>query len=99
VREEVCVEREGLFISFASVPSDSRCPEGVNCVWEGNAEVALALRSPKKKATPIVLNTTSEPREAVYGAYRIRLLGLTPNRKSDSPIDPSRYSAALIVTK
>jgi hypothetical protein len=32
----------GLFLALTDVPTESRCPEGTNCVWAGNAVVELS---------------------------------------------------------
>src|SRR5262245_25820104 len=37
VNQEALIVGEGLAVSFDSVLEDSRCPEGVDCIWSGNA--------------------------------------------------------------
>jgi hypothetical protein len=37
INQAVSFDRGRLKIAFQGVPQDSRCPEGVNCVWSGNA--------------------------------------------------------------
>ena len=34
---------DGLTITFEAVTGDSRCPEGVECVWAGEAHVRLVI--------------------------------------------------------
>lgn len=38
------IEIDGTEIHFENVISDSRCPQGTNCVWPGEAEVLLKIR-------------------------------------------------------
>ena len=33
VGQEVLVAEQKLSVKFVSVPEDSRCPTGVNCIW------------------------------------------------------------------
>ena len=40
------VEVAGHALRFLDVVEDSRCPEGVTCVWEGRAKVRLSASSP-----------------------------------------------------
>ncbi|HXO77600.1 MAG TPA: hypothetical protein VN824_20245, partial [Puia sp.] len=43
-----------ISIALLSVPDDSRCPEDVECIWEGNARVVLSLRKlPDGRATEV----------------------------------------------
>ncbi len=35
---------EPMTIRFLDVPTDSRCPKGVTCVWEGDAEAVFEVR-------------------------------------------------------
>jgi hypothetical protein len=78
---------------FLSVPEDSRCPSGVQCIWAGNAQASLQLDT-----TQFSLNTTVEPREAVVAGFRFSLVQLTP-RPEGSDTMPARYSATLKVTR
>src|SRR5262245_13119919 len=57
INDEALIEGEGLTVSFDSVLEDSRCPEGVDCIWHGNAKIRL--KSGKQKQTPatVELNT------------------------------------------
>lgn len=80
----------GLTITFRRVPSDSRCPRTVVCVWEGNGEVELLLRM-ADSTRAISLNTALDPREALVGAHRLVLRGLFP----EPPLRVEEYLATL----
>ena len=96
---EVVVNGEKLRIKFDSVNSDSRCPTGVQCVWAGNAAVTIEVATKHKKPVKATLNTTSNPREIAYKAYKIKLIKLTPHPVHNQTIDPKNYEATLIVSK
>lgn len=95
VGKTVQVAGEGLSISFEGVPSDSRCPVGVQCVWAGNAVVQLVL-SKDGKAAGVELNTGLEPRSATYLNYEVELLGLAPEA-TQGGLSQNQYVATLVV--
>jgi hypothetical protein len=99
INQEAMIEGEGMAVVFESVLEDSRCPEGVDCIWSGNAKIKL--RSSKQKQTPatIELNTDVESKSSSYLNYEIRLIALKPRPKSDKPVQPDEYRATLVVTK
>jgi hypothetical protein len=99
INQKAMIEGEGLAVVFESVLEDSRCPEGVDCIWSGNAKIKV--RSSKQKQTPatIELNTDVETKSSSYLNYEIRLIALKPRPKADKAVQPDEYKATLIVTK
>ena len=88
-------------VKFVGVPQDSRCPTGVNCVWEGNAEVALNFTY-DDCATNLTLNTHNSPQtvqDGKAGGFRIKLIKLDPYPHSEKKIASSDYVATLVITK
>lgn len=90
---KVTLQGTDLTLSFKDVTEDSRCAEGAVCVWEGNARVLMGINQ-----TSIALNTTLEPKLAIYSTYVIQLLGLYPYPRFDKQIKKEEYVAALLVT-
>ena len=89
-----------LHLRLTSVDNDSRCPTGVVCVWEGNAEVVLGVRSGNDQEQKLTLNTnSSSPIEGDFASYHIKLVNLAPYPHVDARIDPSQYVATLLVTR
>ncbi len=67
-----------LIIRFDSLVADSRCPKDANCIWEGNAEVALTLLASKKN-TSFVLNTNKTMEtERSFDQYKVKLIDVKP---------------------
>ena len=102
INQEAMIEGEGLAVTFESVLEDSRCPEGVTCVWSGNAKVKIRLSKQKQTPGVVILNTNGahEMRSSSsYLGYEIRLVALKPYPKVDKPVQPNEYRATLIVTK
>lgn len=96
--EEVAVEG-GLELKFVSVLSDSRCPQGVDCFWEGNAEIEVAASKPGEPPALLRLNThRSSPTEAAVLDYTVRLVGLAPHPRYGDQAATREYAASLVVT-
>lgn len=90
---------ENLSITFKQVLEDSRCPQGVQCIWAGNAKVAVEVVQPGIEKETLMLNSAVEPREALYQNFRIRFEGLAPQSRFDRQIFPQQYLLSLSVTK
>jgi hypothetical protein len=99
VGQQVSIKREGLRVSFQAVAEDSRCPQGVTCVWAGNGKVALKLSKIGKRAATMSLNTGLDPKQDTYRGYDVKLVSLNPYPKKDSPIKKWDYVATLIVSR
>ena len=97
--EEVVVRGEKVRITFSSVFSDSRCPIGVDCVWVGNAAIAIEVAKKNKKQVVAMLNTFLQPKEVAYRGFKIKLVALNPYPDIRQPIDPKDYVATMVVAK
>ena len=92
----------GLTITFQAVPTDSRCPKDVDCVWAGEAKVTLAVEAPGSDLAIITLTTLAElntPIPASYAGYQLELLDLAPYPQQlaeRTPLD--HYRATLRVS-
>lgn len=92
------VEEDGLRISFASVSNDSRCPAGVQCVWEGNAEIVLELSGDGNHAA--VLNTNPQfPQSYRTSEHVVTLKELKPYPEAGQEIVMQDYIAVLTAEK
>ncbi|MFM9904087.1 MAG: hypothetical protein ACKVQJ_05885 [Pyrinomonadaceae bacterium] len=89
-----------IVVKFISVVEDSRCPEGVACIWAGNAKIKISLKKGKKSARVFDLNSTLKPEMILFEGYEIRLVDLTPrpgNKRIMRPI--GLPSATLSIEK
>jgi hypothetical protein len=82
-------------IVFTGVPSDSRCPSSVTCVWEGDAAVELAVSLGRAAAIPDTLHTNGVPRFVDVAGYRMTLLAVGPDPIATNDIPPDAYAARL----
>lgn len=100
VNEMLTLENVDLKITFDSVLTDSRCPLGVQCVWEGNAEIQFDLLLENSVQHIIKLNTNPTFRQdTVIHGVSIRLIELKPYPVYNEEQKYSDYKAKLLITK
>ena len=98
--QQITVAKEGLTLKFVTVLEDSRCPEGVQCVWEGNARIELTAAKAGNDRSSFELNTNDRfPVEAQYLDYTITLTDLKPYPKAAEQIQMQDYKVALEIRK
>ena len=103
VGQEASTADGKLKIKFVSVPEDSRCPKGVNCIWAGNARVLLQVG--KTNGKPVALELNTNPRGATdgagngYGQYLIKLVEVAPYPVAEQTAGPRSYTVTLVVSK
>jgi hypothetical protein len=90
----------GLNLKFLSVIEDSRCPIGVDCIWEGNARVQIQIWLDGKTGDSQIfeLNTNLELQSVRIQGYEIKIIDLIPKPKVDLKIEPENYTAIFTVT-
>jgi hypothetical protein len=94
-----------VWLVLSNVPSDSRCPRGVTCVWEGDAVAAITVHPPcykegcKAASAALELHTRLDPRSGEGWGHRVELLSLLPYPDKDVGNDRSPYVAWVRVTK
>jgi len=93
------VETENLQIGFDRVLSDSRCPRGAQCITAGEAIVRIWVSKAPAPRETRDLTTIPAADEAVYGAYRIKLVSLDPYPIANATVRASEYVATLLATR
>ncbi len=94
-----------VYMTLASVSSDSRCPRGVTCVWAGDAVASVVVDPGCIKAgcrapsAVLALHATLQPQAGDALGYRVQLLSLQPEPARDVVVDSSRYVAWVRVTR
>jgi hypothetical protein len=88
------------YICFDSVLNDSRCPEGVQCIWAGNAEVKFRFVDADKEPLFFNLNTlTSFTNDTIVGGYKFTLVALNPYPAIKDILQPRNYKAEIRIEK
>ena len=84
---------EPIELKFVKVVSDSRCPEGVKCVWAGAISVEILLDNSISMVISAIDNTIS------YKGYKIIVTQATPYPKSGSVIREEDYKVEFKIYK
>ena len=90
-----------LHLVFTEILTDSRCPQDVVCVWEGDAEAAVVGDFPGGTQIDCVLHTSAMFAQFCdMGTYRVTLLWVDPYPIAAGPqIDPADYIAHFIIVE
>ena len=63
-------------LRYVKLVNDSRCPPNVQCVWAGDAIIALEWTPASGAAQQVELHTGKEPRSQTIGTRTLRLVTL-----------------------
>jgi hypothetical protein len=77
---------DDLTVTFKAVTSDSRCPQGTQCVTAGEADVVLTVKQGEKSQDVTVQVGAGAANKATVEPYAIRILKLDPYPVPDQPI-------------
>lgn len=80
VGKQVVAKKSKLKIKFVSVVEDSRCPEGVNCIWAGNAKIKVLI-SNGTTSQEFEMNSDLGPKGDSFSGWAIYLEELKPYPK------------------
>lgn len=69
------IQGEGLVLTFRSVLSDSRCPFGVLCFWQGVAEIEIKLDTKAGDSALVTLGVLGGTRYNAENPYFVDTLG------------------------
>ena len=94
--------KKGYHLVLKKVTSDSRCPEGVNCIWIGEAEVIVSLYKNRKLIVEKALTLSPTPQQnqehiAWLAQYvpqlykNIKTVEVVPYPKEGVEIDTKKY--------
>jgi len=89
-----------IYVCFESVLGDSRCPEGAQCIWAGNAQVKF--RFVKDNDNPVFFNlntNTSFTNDTIVGGYKFTLKTLNPYPSLKDINLPKAYKAEIEIEK
>ncbi len=100
IGQEVTFVGEPLRIAFVEVASDSRCPTGATCVWQGEASCRLTITFQDSKNSMIVTQSglTDTPATATFNSYDIQFR-VQPYPELAKQIKKSDYRLELTVRK
>jgi hypothetical protein len=88
-------------LRFDSLASDSRCPEGVQCIWAGRVDAVFSVQ--KGNQTQVLRLATGDLSQGgssagAFGPYTLEFKAITPP-KTQAPILLRLYKASLVIKK
>jgi len=99
LKQNVLNEKYGFTIQLDSITEDSRCPEGAECIWAGNARAKFKL-TVNNSYHQFSLNTISAFRnDTVIGGIRYKLINISPYPSVNKIFKYNNYSAVVAVSK
>ena len=84
--------KDDLTVTFVKVAGDSRCPQGVECVWAGDATVTISSGG---SASYDLHTDAGSARTVKISGHDVKLVGLTPRPQSSSTVAQGDYRATL----
>ena len=93
--QEKLLRGAGVRVKLVAVEEDSRCPEGVNCIWAGNVRVALLVKGPGRAQRREALNTATAPRELKLNGRTVTISKVFPAKVAEREIKPGGYRITL----
>lgn len=99
VGRKVVFKGEALTVRFDAVASDSRCPEGALCIWEGDADVKVEVKAGRKTRLFHLHTSQRYAQEEKFGGYIVRLISLSPRPRAGERLKAEDYVAILKITK
>jgi len=83
------------YICLDSLISDSRCPNGAECVWAGEATARFKIE--KYNNEPVYFNLKEGEKDAIVGGYHITFIKLLPYPAVGYQIKPEDYKARIVI--
>jgi hypothetical protein len=92
----------GIDVCFDSL-SDSRCPKGVVCIWQGMAVAKFSYRRGNQsghfRLSNLLYNPMGVPNDTIVAGYRIQLVNVFPYPDISIKPDNRIRKAELKITK
>jgi hypothetical protein len=100
IKQKVCPNQKGFQLVLKGIVSDSRCPEGVTCIWAGEASAVVSVYKDSKwiEDTTLVFSMKNEEdNKKWFSKYlpekqkKIKSIGVVPYPKEGTKIDSEEY--------
>jgi hypothetical protein len=100
VGQSAQIAGEGLKIRFVEVVNDSRCPQGVECFWQGEVTCLIEITYQQTGFSMALTQPglTSEPSETDFRDYKITF-GVQPYPQAGKKIANKDYRLQMVITK
>lgn len=99
LKECVDISEVGAKICLDSIVGDSRCPDGVVCVWEGDGIARFSIQKTGDVKYFELHTQTNFRRDTIIDGLKISLENLTPHPEVGSEIDQKNYTVLINVSE
>lgn len=100
IGQTASIEDEPITIKFVQIIGDSRCPTGVQCVWQGEVSCKLQITYHKALFTKVITQPglTREPALDDFADYQLQF-NVLPYPVEGERIKTGDYRLEMVVTK
>jgi hypothetical protein len=99
IGQTVSITGENLTVRFTEVISDSRCPQGVTCIWAGEASAVVNITDSESTSGKVLIQSGgSGNSQADYKAYRITF-DIQPYPQAGKKTEKRDYRLLLTISK
>ena len=97
-----CLPKVGLYMKLNSVFDDSRCPQGVQCIWAGEVSVSIDVYKDKKflESKTLTFNSKNKIENfkwfEMYYSKKIKSIGVLPAPKDGVVVKPKNQYIRII---
>lgn len=100
ITQDACVNKKGYRLLLKEIVSDSRCPEGLTCVWAGEIQVVVSLFKDSKFVENQTLTISSkhvEENKEWFSKYlpsgkrNVKSIAVLPYPKEGTPVNRKEY--------
>jgi hypothetical protein len=100
VGQSASIDGDDLAIKFIDVIADSRCPSGVECIWQGEVACLVEITHSGTGQEKVLTypGLTQELSKAQFGSYQFTF-SVEPYPEAGEEIEKSAYRLNLSVTK
>jgi hypothetical protein len=97
VKQSALEPEEEILFTFKTVLSDSRCPTGVLCVWQGEAVILVNVKIGSVDYGDFKMSTYGNPSTINVGKYYVKFINLDPYPVYGQSIDPDSYVGYFLI--
>lgn len=104
--ESVFIDEAQMSLTFKNIKNDSRCPEGVNCIWAGAATALVEVMSTTSRPELMEISTITDTGKSLANTQsafglNMSLVALTPYPTKNKGKDQltGKYQISLKIEK
>ena len=108
ITQKKCLKKKGFNLVLKELVSDSRCPEGVTCIWAGEASVVVSVYKDSKLVedhTMVFSMKNEEENKQWFSKYlpekqkNIKNFSVFPYPKEGVQVNPKNYYVKIRYVK